>query len=118
DGVDVVVLERLAVVVGQRVAQGLLPSRLLAQPGFEDAAGRFAGAESRDAHLAGDLAEGGVEGALELRFVDFHRELDLVALEGLDDRLHTGRAVYRRRLQKPGPGASVPPRWPALLATS
>src|SRR5207253_5401264 len=49
-----------------------------------------AGPKPGNAGLAGDLAEGGVDGLVELALVDLDRDLDLVPLQGLDRRLHAG----------------------------
>src|SRR5439155_21747923 len=88
DGVDVALAERAGVVLGQRVAQCLATRAVGAEAGLEDAARRLARAEPGDANLAGDLPERGLDGLVELLLVDPHRELDLVALEGLDAGLH------------------------------
>ncbi len=94
DGIDVLVPDGPGVVARQRVAERLLASHVLAQPGLEDPPGGLPGTEARDADLPGDLPKGGVQGPLELLLVDLDRELDLVALEGLDDGFHTRAAVY------------------------
>src|SRR5205085_11240398 len=101
---DVVLLEGLHVEVRQRVAQCLLAGHARADARLEETTGGPAGTEPRDADLAGDLAEGGVESPVELLLVDLDRQLDLVAFAGLDAGLHTGSAVYRR-----------PPATPAVL---
>ena len=96
-------LDRVGVVVGQRVLQRLAPRGLGAEAGFEQPAGRLARPEAGNPHLAGQLAEGRVERTLEL--VGRHRyvELDLVLLERFDRGLHmrvrsvtgnSGRARY------------------------
>ena len=86
DHVDVLGLDRLDVVLGQRVAQGLVACRLGAESRLEQLAGRLAGPESRELHLVGELAERGVDRALEIGRGDRDVELDLVAFEGLDGR--------------------------------
>ena len=73
--------------------QRLLAGRGQADAGLEDAARRLAGAEAREADLAGDLAERRVDVAVELGLVDLDRQLDLVALEGLDRALHRAASV-------------------------
>ena len=88
DHIHLVVPDGLGVVVGQGFPQGLLSRCLGAEPGLEDATGRLARPESGNADLAGDPAEGGIKGLLELLLVDLDRELHFVALEGLDDGLH------------------------------
>ena len=86
DHVDVLGLDRLDVVLGQRVAQGLVARRLGAQARLEQLAGRLAGPEPRHLHLVGELAERGVDRALEIGRRNCDVELDLVAFEGLDGR--------------------------------
>ena len=93
DGVDFVFLDRLVVVGRQRLAQRLFPTDVFAQLGLEDAAGRLARPEARETDLLRDPPERGIDVLLELAFVDFDRELDLVALEGFDDGLHRGVSV-------------------------
>ena len=88
DHVYVVVVHCLGVVLGHRAAEGLSPSRLGTQPRLQHSAGGFAGAESGQAHLAGELTEGLVQLLLELLRVDVHRQLDPVALQGLDCAPH------------------------------
>ena len=88
DDVDLVLGHRLRVVLGQGVLEGLGPGRLGADAGLEDAPGRLARPEPGDAHLPGDALERGVHLLLELGLVDLDRDLDLVALEGLDGGLH------------------------------
>ena len=93
DHVDVVLAHRLRVVRRERLAQRLFPTDVLAELRLEHAAGRLARPEARQAHLAGDAAEGGVEVLFELRLVDLDGDLDPVPLEGLDDGLHRGVSV-------------------------
>ena len=93
DHVDVVLAHRLRVVGGKRLSQRLFAADVLAELRLEHAARRLARPEAGKAHLPGDPAEGGVEIALELRFVDLDGDLDPVPLEGLDDSLHRGVSV-------------------------
>ena len=86
-------IDRLGVVLGQRVLERLLAAGLGAEPGLEHLAGRLAGPEARDADLLGDLLEGRVDGLLELACVDLDGQLDLVALEGLDGGSSSGASV-------------------------
>ena len=79
----------LGQVLGDGVPERLLPGGGGADAGLEDPPGGLAGPEAGDARLAGDLAEGGVDGLVELGLVDLDRQLDLVPLQGLDARLHT-----------------------------
>ena len=108
--------QRLGVVVRQGVAQGFGSPRLLAQPGLEDAPGCLARAKARDADLPGDLAEGGVDGLLELLLIHLDRQLDLVALERLDHRFHSDpdfiEATESRDVWARG-GRFGTPRWVA-----
>ena len=96
DHVDVLGDDRLDVVLGQRVAQRLVACRLGADARLEQLAGRLAGPESRDLHLLGQLAERGVDGALEVGGGDRDVEADLVAFERFDRRRDEtwGCAVY------------------------
>ena len=93
DDVDVVLLDGVGQVAGDGVLQRLLAGRRQADAGLEDAAGRLAGPEAREADLAGDLAERHVDVAVELRLVHLDRQLDLVPLEGLDRALHRAASV-------------------------
>ena len=77
-------LDRLGVVLREGVLERLAPGRLRADAGLEQLAGRLAGPEPGDADLAGDALERGVDLVLELCVVDLDRQLDLVALDGLD----------------------------------
>ena len=106
DGVDGLILDSLDVVVGQGVTERFLACHLGTEPGFEEAPRRLAGPEAGDAGLAADLAEGGVDGLVELGLVDLDRNLDLVALKGLNAGPH-------RRTTLPGGPAN-----PAYLRTT
>ena len=88
DDVDVVLDDGRGVVLRQRVLQRLLPSGQRPDAGLDDLAGRLAGPEALDAHLAGDLLERRIDGLLELLLVDLDGELDLVPLEGFDGGSH------------------------------
>ena len=66
DRVEVLGDDGVGVEVGQPVLQRLLARDLGAEAGFEDAAGCLAGPEAGDPHLAGQLAERGVDRGLEL----------------------------------------------------
>ena len=98
DHVDVFGLDRLDVVLGQGVAQGLVAGRLGAEPRLEQLAGRLAGPEARQLHLVGELAERGVDRTLEIGRGDRDVQLDLVAFERLDGRRdgHGARHCIRR----------------------
>ena len=88
DQVDVVLADRLGQVLRDGVTQRLLAGRGHADARLEHAAGRLAGTEARQPDLPGDLAEGRVDVLVELGLVDVHRQLDLVALQGLQRALH------------------------------
>ena len=111
DEVDVVLADGLGQVLGDRVAQRLLAGRGDADAGLEHPARRLAGAEPGQPDLAGDLAERRVDVLVELGLVDVHRQLDLVALQGLQRALHRpprvsggchGTRVLRRAADGPG----------------
>ena len=95
DHVDVVLGDRVDVELGQRVAQRLLARHVGAEARLEQPAGALPGTEARDAHLARELAERGVDRPLEFVGRDRDVELDLVALDRLDRALHKEEAVYR-----------------------
>jgi hypothetical protein len=80
--------DRLGVVLGYGVVQGLAPTDGRAEAGLQHPARRLAGPEARDAHLPGQLAERRVDVLFELDLVDLDADLDLVALERLDGCLH------------------------------
>ena len=80
-------------VLRDRVLQRLLPGGVETDAGFEDPPGRFAGSEAGETDLFGDLLEGRVHGTIELRIVHLDRQLDLVALEGLERALHREPSV-------------------------
>src|SRR5207302_2726727 len=88
DRVEILGLDGLQVVVGHGVADGPFPGDPGAEMGLEEPAGRLPGPESGDPHLPGQLAEGGVDGRLELAGGDGDPEADLVALQRFDCRLH------------------------------
>ncbi len=96
DHVDVVLVDRVDVELGQRVAQRLLARDVGAEAGLQQLAGRLAGTEPGNAHLASQLAERRVDCPLELTGRNRDVELDLVALDRLDRALHKEGAVYRR----------------------
>ena len=76
-------------VSGLAVLQGLLAGQArAAEVCLEHLSGRLAPPETTDAHLARQLAEGGVHGFVELFGVDLDGELDLVPLEGFDGGSH------------------------------
>ena len=103
DHVDVVLGDRVDVELGQRVAQRLLARDLGAEARFEQPARRLARTESRDPHLARQLAERGVDRLLELVGRHGDVELDLrqrrwaLAADGLIGVLVDCRVVARRR---------------------
>ena len=93
DQVDVVLADGLGQVLRDGVAQRLLAGRSDADAGLEHPARRLAGAEAGQPDLAGDLAERRVDVLVELGLVDVDRQLDLVALEGLQRALHRSPRV-------------------------
>ena len=88
DHVDLVLDDRVGVVLRDGVLERLAPSRLRADAGLQQLAGRLAGPEAGDAHLPGDALERRIDLLLELFAVDRDRQLHLVALLGLDRCLH------------------------------
>ena len=104
DDVDVVGLDRLDVVLGQRVAQRLLARGVGTEARFEQLARRLAGTEAGHAHLARQLLERAVDGPLEFVGRDRDPQLDLVAVEFLDRALHKEEGVYPAPNAFPTPG--------------
>ena len=107
-------IDRVGVEAGQAVLQRLLARDLGAEARLEESPGRLAGTEPGDAHLAGELAERGVDRRLELVRRDRDVELDLV-LEGFDRGLH--RAAHNTppwslRSDSPGSPLRVTPARP------
>ncbi len=86
DGVDVLGLNRLGVVVGQRVAQRLFAPDLAAEPRLQEPPRRLARAEAGHLHLVRELAEGRVDGPFEVGRRDRHVEANLVVFENFDGR--------------------------------
>ena len=93
DDIDVVGLDGLDVVLGERVAQRLLPRRFGSEARLEQLAGRLAGPEAGDAHLARQLLERAVDGSFEFVGRDGDVQLDLVPVECLDRALHKEEGV-------------------------
>src|SRR5439155_17948638 len=67
DRVEVLRLDGVGVVPGEGIPERLVAGDVGAEAGFEELAGRLAGAEARDLDLSGQLAERGVDRPLELR---------------------------------------------------
>ena len=88
DRIDLLGVDRLDVVLGDRVLQGLLAGDVGAEAGLEQLARRLAGTEARDADLFGELAERGVQRGLELVSRNTDVEPDFVAIKGLYGGLH------------------------------
>ena len=93
DHVDVVGLDGLHVVLGQRVAQRLLTGDVGTEAGLEQPARRLAGPEARERAPPGQLLERVVDRTLELVGRDRDAQLDLVAVEFLDRALHKEKGV-------------------------
>ena len=109
DGVDLVFTKGLRVVVGQRLAEGLLPSEPRAEPGFEDLAGPCrAGPGMRTSREMRRKASSTAE--LELVGVDLHRDLHLVVLGDSTEVFTVGRVYERPEVVLRGPiGRFRPP---------
>ena len=97
DEVDVVLAHRVGQVLGNGVAQRLLAGGGEADAGLEHLARHLARAEPGQLDLVGDLAERRVDVAVELGFVDGHRELDELLCGCVFRGVHYGRdrAIHR-----------------------
>ena len=84
DDVDGLGIDGFDVVLGQRVAQGLVARGLGAETRFEQTTGCLAGPEAGKLHLERELAERCVDRALEVGSRNGDVEADLVAFERLD----------------------------------
>src|SRR5581483_8425541 len=120
DDVHGLVPDSQLVPVGDVVVDGLVAYGRLPDPGLEDGTGHLALAEPRHSQLSGQLFEGLVDRLVDLGHVDFHRELDLVALQLGHFRFHMNCGAYL------APAASIPcglgseawrARWPRLTPT-
>ena len=83
-------LDRLAVQLGQRVVDGLLQHGSPADPLVDDPLRHPAGPEPGDAHLPGHLAVGLVDAGLQLVERHSHAQLDACRAQFLDVSLHVG----------------------------
>ena len=91
DDVDVVLFDHLCQVLRYGVLDRLCSCGTLtvfAEVGFDDASRSFAGAEARDANLAGKFAKCDFDVLVEGRFVNRYVDLDFVAFELFYGALH------------------------------
>ena len=93
DGVDVELADGLEVELRHRLLDRLGTGVAGLDARLDDLAGHFSGTEPRHSHLAGDHLPRCIDGRLELRRLDGDRQLDLVALKGLDGGLHRARSL-------------------------
>ena len=93
DHVDVVLVDGLDVVLGAARPAAPVPARFGSEASFEQLAGRLAGPEAGDTHLAGELLERAVDGSFEFVGRDGDVQLDLVPVECLDRALHKEEGV-------------------------
>ncbi len=99
---DLLGLQRLGVVVRQRVLHGLLGDHTRADALLDEATRRLAGAEPGQGDLLGQLLGGDVERLLDARRFDLDGQLDLHRVDGLDGRLHGGVGLSGRRASDTG----------------
>jgi hypothetical protein len=90
DRVERLAGDGVAVVLRHRVAQRLVSGHLGAESGLEQLARRLARPEPGDPDLPGELAEGRVEGLVELFSRDGDVQPDLVLGKRLDRGVHEG----------------------------
>ncbi len=92
DQIDVVLTHGTLQILRYAITKCLLTSNGDADAGFENLARSLAGPKAWEAHLLGELAEGGIDIAIEFRFVDRNRQLDelltWVSLEGFECAFH------------------------------
>ncbi len=97
DHVDRVLAHRVDVELRQALAHGLFAGDAGSQLRLEQTSRCLPGPEPGNADLLGDPAKRGVEFLVELGFVDRDRQLDLVAVEGFERRVHRFCVGWRRK---------------------
>ncbi len=93
DGIDVLGLQRLAVVLVEGLLHRGLRDHALTEALLQQPAGHLALAETRQVHLLCELTGGAVHGLLDALGLDLDGELDLDGVYRLDGGLHGGRIL-------------------------